>query len=94
MEAETLLFSKYGLRLSGVSLCLSRLWNLQMCDSSCEIAETEISLLIGQVGEIEEKIRLQLILLILRMQHCAIYSQMGAHEKALDTAQQNLQGLK
>lgn len=42
----------------------------------------------------EERIQLQQILLILRMQHCAIYSQMGSHDKALATAQHNLHGLK
>lgn len=50
--------------------------------------------MIIELTDVEDKIKLQLILVILRMQHCAIYSQMGLHEKALTTAQQNLVGLK
>ena len=46
LETKTLLFSKHGLRLPGGQFSLSRLWNLQMCDSTCEVAEAEINILI------------------------------------------------
>jgi hypothetical protein len=64
-------------------------WKIQKCNKFCEKAEEEMTKLLNEENK-EQYLKISKFLVTLKFQHCAILSQLGLHEKALETCKSTL----